>query len=454
MKRKKRVPWSFIATDYKAIEEYLENMARKGWMLKKIGAFSGYAIFEKIPPSNLKFYVDVFKDGGPLIPENIPDVKEYRGLCQDAGWHFITSQDYLQFFYAGEGVEPIPIQTDGEMERKLLIKTMLKGELIHLALVVVLLRNILYELFFLPHMFFINTPRMIMGIGLTIFIINSIAKLGYFLIWVIRTRGKLKGGKTLARPNLRASKFRAFVFDWVRTIAMWLTLVFLFINARARINEIAFILIIVGMSMGLGILFRLFVKKKGKRKDDGLYFSFIGAFIVLGFLFIVIYFLSGVLMDRDYREEEVIIPKDYPIVDVEELSGTSQKEDPWFGFKSDSSYFIPLSYNLRGGISGNYLAISYHRSKDHSFSKLVFKGETRALKRYLKSFRRFTNNVEKLKEDEDLRKKWGADQLILGEKEDTIVIRKGKYVLRIEGYSLDFHDENLIEYISNIYFVD
>ena len=46
--------------------------------------------------------------------------------------------------------------------------------------------------YFYPPYVFINTPRMIMGISLIIFIISSIGKLGYFLIWVIRTRGKLK----------------------------------------------------------------------------------------------------------------------------------------------------------------------------------------------------------------------------------------------------------------------
>lgn len=452
MSKKKRVFWNFIATDYKAMEEFLENMARKGWMLKKIGALSGAAIFEKIPPSNIKFYVDVFKDGGPLVPENILDVKEYRSLCEDAGWHFITSQDYLQFFYAEEGVEPIPIQTDGEMERKLVIKTMLKGELIHLVLIVFILREILYELFFIPHMFFINTPRMIMGISLIIFIISSIGKLGYFLIWVIRTRGKLKGSNTLEPPNLKAARLRALIFDGVKVSAMWIVVVFMLIDARARINEIAFILIIVAMSVGLAGLSRFIIKKKGKRKDDGLYFSFIGAFIVFVFLFIVIYSLSGVLMDRDYKEE-IIIPKDYPIVDVEELLGARQMEEPWYDFNSDSSYFIPLSYNAKGGISGYYLGITYYRSKEDSFSKLVFKGQVNTLKRYFRSFRKYRIEVEKVKEDEELREKWQADQLIIGERENSIVIRKGKYVLGIESLKLDFHNEDLIEYFSNIYFV-
>ena len=166
---------------------------------------------------------------------------------------------------------------------------------------------------------------------------------------------------------------------------MWIVVVFMLIDARARINEIAFILIIVAMSVGLAGLSRFIIKKKGKRKDDGLYFSFIGAFIVFVFLFIVIYSLSGVLMDRDYKEE-IIIPKDYPIVDVEELLGARQREEPWYDFNSDSSYFIPLSYNAKGGISGYYLGITYYRSKEDSFSKLVFKGQVNTLKDTLEVF--------------------------------------------------------------------
>mgnify|MGYP007102563643 CR=1 FL=1 len=61
---------------------------------------------------------------------------------------------------------------------------------------------------------------------------------------------------------------------------------------------------------------------------------------------------------------------------------------------------------------------------------------------------------ERLKEDEELREKWQADQLTLGEKENSIVIRKGKHVLGIESYSLDFYEDSLIEFISNIYFTD
>ena len=75
------------------------------------------------------------------------------------------------------------------------------------------------------------------------------------------------------------------------------------------------------------------------------------------------------------------------------------------------------------------MGITYYRSKEDSFSKLVFKGQVNTLKRYFRSFRKYRIEVEKVKEDEELREKWQADQLIIGERENSIVIRKGKYCL-------------------------
>jgi len=117
----KRVFWGFFSLDYKAIETYLEEMAEKGWMLEKVGRTT--AKFRAIEPQKLKFYVDVFKEGGPLTPEKSKEAEEYRRLCQESGWTFITSQDYLQFFYSDGDMEPVPIQTDEVIEHKIVETT-------------------------------------------------------------------------------------------------------------------------------------------------------------------------------------------------------------------------------------------------------------------------------------------------------------------------------------------
>ena len=79
----KRVFWGFFPLDYKAMETYLEEMAGKGWMLEKVGRMT--ARFRAIEPQKLKFYVDVFKEEGPLTPERTKEAEEYRRLCRESG---------------------------------------------------------------------------------------------------------------------------------------------------------------------------------------------------------------------------------------------------------------------------------------------------------------------------------------------------------------------------------
>jgi len=84
-------------------------------MPEKIGQH--IAKFRAIEPQKLKFYVDVFIKGRTLTPDNNEELVEYRRLCQESGWTFITSQEYLQFFYADGDSEPVPIQADEEIEQ-------------------------------------------------------------------------------------------------------------------------------------------------------------------------------------------------------------------------------------------------------------------------------------------------------------------------------------------------
>ncbi|MDD2481808.1 MAG: DUF2812 domain-containing protein, partial [Lutispora sp.] len=128
MRKTKRVFWGFLPLDYKAIETYLEEMAEKGWMLEKVGAWA--AKFRAIEPQKLKFYIDVFKEGGPFAPENTKEAEEYRNLCLESGWSFITSRDYLQFFYAEGDDNLTSIQTDEVLEQKIVESTLWRGQLI------------------------------------------------------------------------------------------------------------------------------------------------------------------------------------------------------------------------------------------------------------------------------------------------------------------------------------
>lgn len=101
--------WPFMKADYRAAEEYLQQMAEKGLMLKSLdplwmGLFP-IATYEKVRPQKRKYCIDGFSG-------DEEKAEEYLQLAKDAGWE-ITAADYgFAFFVSHEGEEPAPMQTD------------------------------------------------------------------------------------------------------------------------------------------------------------------------------------------------------------------------------------------------------------------------------------------------------------------------------------------------------
>lgn len=73
-------------------EQWLEEMALKGFIFKKITLFGTY-IFESAPPQNLKIRIDYrsFK--------NTQDFEEYIQLFQDSGWRHIYGTKFSKNQY-------------------------------------------------------------------------------------------------------------------------------------------------------------------------------------------------------------------------------------------------------------------------------------------------------------------------------------------------------------------
>ncbi len=116
-KTTKTTIFMFSLLDYKAMEEYFEIMAAQGWMLDKIGTWT--VRFKKINPQNLKFTVDLFPYLTAFDSPHSQDVKNYQELCEQSGWHFVTTANKFQIFYANSDENPIPIQTDSSVEEKI-----------------------------------------------------------------------------------------------------------------------------------------------------------------------------------------------------------------------------------------------------------------------------------------------------------------------------------------------
>ncbi|MEC0712147.1 DUF2812 domain-containing protein [Bacillus haynesii] len=107
-KKRKRKFRFFLAWQDRKEENWLNEMAKKGWMLKSFFLF--FYIFEKTKPSNTVYRLD-YKTTSNL------DQEEYIHIYEDAGWKHVTQFLNWHYFAADPSqVQTNVIYTDRESE--------------------------------------------------------------------------------------------------------------------------------------------------------------------------------------------------------------------------------------------------------------------------------------------------------------------------------------------------
>lgn len=455
MKNKtKRVLWGFYSLDYKAMEEYLEKMAEKGWMPVKIGKF--IAKFRAIEPQKLKFYVDVFKKGGTLTPEDNEEVVEYRKLCQESGWTFITSQEYLQFFYADGDNEPVPIQTDKDIEQKIVEHTLLRRELSSIFIVLIA------YLFVLASSLPINYIHLLSFVGVTItflfpifFILSAISAV-YSIIWTVNARRKIKHGLPITKPTLKGARRRIIIFNGSAWIIL-LTIVLAFI-ADAKFKPHNILLSVLGPIIGslIGSSFRYLVKKNKIKKSNIAFNLVVTLIISVIFVFIV----SSFIMEKSediYRTDS--IPENYPIITLEEITKVSSQGSVNIEFKPGMSPIVPIHFTYweyeNRYTNEKSLYTKYYEVINPYFAEIIFNGITKGFEKGIK-YRGKTFGKINIITDDEMKNLWGMDNLALTEDRDIIILQKGNIVLQLGEASgaMDFNDSYTRDLIISRFFSD
>ncbi|WP_317944871.1 DUF2812 domain-containing protein [Carnobacterium maltaromaticum] len=99
--------------DMKKEEQYLKEMAEKGWGLVKYSAYNRYT-FEKIHPESLSYRIDyqMFKKKG--------DYTDYLTLFEDSGWKHISgsqSSGFHFFLPENDNTQDLDIFSDSQSSR-------------------------------------------------------------------------------------------------------------------------------------------------------------------------------------------------------------------------------------------------------------------------------------------------------------------------------------------------
>ena len=124
MRKTKYIIAQFTFYDHTGIQEFLEKQARKGWLLEKLGNFTWK--FRRSAPKECHYAVTYFPKASIFDPGPSASQERLREFCAHAGWELVGTTAQMQIFRSDEE-NPVPIETDPELEFENIHKSVKKG---------------------------------------------------------------------------------------------------------------------------------------------------------------------------------------------------------------------------------------------------------------------------------------------------------------------------------------
>lgn len=119
---------AFDYYDRTGMQNFLEQKAYEGWKLVR-KVFAAEWEFERMEPQKLHYaiaYLPQFSNEDDFWSSE--NKKEYLEICSASGWQFVCAYKNMVIF-SNDEAEPLPIDTDPEVELDLIHKSVLKNKL-------------------------------------------------------------------------------------------------------------------------------------------------------------------------------------------------------------------------------------------------------------------------------------------------------------------------------------
>jgi hypothetical protein len=180
--------FSYLPYECVAVEEYLEEMAKRGWLLQSV---KGYLFkFKRIEPKKIKYSVDVLYEASIFDCKDSNAALEYREYCKAAGLNYVCQTGRIQIFYTEDDRKNISIHTDEEEKYNSVIKASLYNVGWQFILTLIFILD-LYMFLFNGSIDYVLASNLMISsilIMLALIFINSIEIISFF-IWVIKAKG-------------------------------------------------------------------------------------------------------------------------------------------------------------------------------------------------------------------------------------------------------------------------
>ncbi len=189
------IPFSFY--DHTGMEKHLEKMARKGWMLEEISNTTWR--YRKIEPKELHFSVSFDTRASEFEPEPTEEQMIFQEFCQRSGWKLAAASGRMQIFY-NEEEDPLPIQTDPEMEVRMVDKRarrMAPFYVIFLVLGFLIGGGWCYSLVYTPIKALTTPSGVLLGLSWLCLFVYSAADLIVYYTWRRRALAAAQRGEFL-----------------------------------------------------------------------------------------------------------------------------------------------------------------------------------------------------------------------------------------------------------------
>ncbi|WFA08241.1 DUF2812 domain-containing protein [Tissierella sp. Yu-01] len=357
----KRELFLFSAVDYYSLKEYFEAMARKGWLIDKIKF--NIAIFRRIEPIDYTFSVDVYPKFSMFEAVDDNDVEYYKNLCEDAGWSYATSSKNLHIFYSNKEDNLTPIQTDEEIKKMVVQKSILP-EIFTMALVIFLMLFNIKIHFPYDYENLFSNMSLIMPFYWPLLLINSLTSTMGSIFWLIRAKKNIKSNKPLPKTNFRKSKT-------IGTISFVLSLILLIIVIVAMIldstiNSSKIILFVIPILLVPVIAYTY------NKEVKALKISNLSKILLLFTLIIVLFTLSIFSALRLGINKDKNLETEYKGLTYEDFD--SKIKPRHTSFDREGSILVPKYLQYREVSSVMGLETIYIEARGNKIAKYVFDG--------------------------------------------------------------------------------
>lgn len=340
----KWVIFGFLPYEYKSLEEYLENMVSKGWVLQYM---KGYIMkFRKANPKKVKYAVDIMDSISFLDGKNSEKALEYREYCKEAGWNFVCESDKIQIYSSEENVERIEIHTDEREKFNIIKKASFKYILLKMITAIMLL--------YTQYMITIGSSdgdflasNLILGSLLfaNLFAINEVIGLITYMIFAIRGKIAIDKGKKITYNFKKIAKIKRLIHRISLSLIIIITII---ISIKSDINLLKILILFLLFAILIEYIVNFIRNKNYKNRKIIIPIIYLILPLILAILMIPILF-SNINTNSNNSTE---ISKEAFYLTLEDFNDTSK--DDFIYYRMEKS---PIASYLYYGGAGkkNYL---------------------------------------------------------------------------------------------------